>query len=332
MKNVLVTGGAGFIGSNFINYMVRKYPHAHFYNIDCLNYCSSKKNIDDDVVKADNYTFIKGKIQERDLIEYILLTHNIDTVVHFAAQSHVDNSFDNSLEYTYDNVYGTHVLLECCRLYGKIRKFVHISTDEVYGESHLTDDEEDKKHEASVLCPTNPYAATKGAAELIARSYFYSYKFPVVITRGNNVFGPKQYTEKVVPRFISLLQQGKPCTIQGNGEHKRAFIYVDDVVRAVETILDKGASGEIYNIGFPHEVSVMELAEMLIKRIKGHDASLSDYITFVPDRCFNDKRYYISDEKLKALGWSSEVSFLDGLERTLQWYLTHVDLEKHWTH
>jgi dTDP-glucose 4,6-dehydratase len=327
MKNVLVTGGCGFIGSNFVNIMVRKYPNLHFYNLDCLYYCGSIKNIDEDVAHASNYTFIKGKLQDKDLITHVLNFHQIDTVVHFAAQSHVDNSFTDSLAYTYDNIYGTHILLECCRVYGKIEKFVHISTDEVYGESEFTDF--DKKTETSMLCPTNPYAATKAASELIARSYYFSFKMPVVITRGNNVFGPRQYIEKVIPRFIHLLSSNKKCTLHGNGSSKRAFIYVDDVASAVETIMLTGVVGEVYNIGTPEELEIKELAKLLIKRIKGSDANIDEWLECVEDRHFNDKRYYISDEKLKSLGWNSAVTFEEGLEKTLAWY-NQTTVAEHW--
>jgi len=311
--------------------MVRKYPDLHFYNLDCLYYCGSIKNIDADVASMPNYTFIKGKLQDKDLITHVLEHNHIDTVVHFAAQSHVDNSFTDSLAYTYDNIYGTHILLECCRQYGKISKFVHISTDEVYGESEFSDSDNDQKTETSMLCPTNPYAATKAASELIARSYYFSFKLPVVITRGNNVFGPRQYIEKVIPRFIHLLSNDKKCTLHGDGSSKRAFIYVDDVASAVETIMLKGRVGEVYNIGTPEELEIRELAKILIKRIKGDDANVDDWLEFVEDRHYNDKRYYISDEKLKSLGWSSNVTFEDGLERTLEWY-KNVCVKNHWHH
>jgi len=325
MKNILVTGGCGFIGSNFVNNMVRRYPGMHFYVIDCLYYCGSVNNIDSDVRTSANYTFIRGKLQDRDMILHVLQSYNIDTVIHFAAQSHVDNSFTDSLQYTYDNVYGTHILLECCRAHGKICKFVHISTDEVYGESDFADRE--KKTESSTLCPTNPYAATKAASELIARSYYFSFKLPVIITRGNNVFGPRQYIEKVIPKFIHLLMQDLPCTLHGDGNNKRAFIYVDDVVSAVETIMMKGEVGEVYNIGTPDEIAISDLAKVLVGKIKG--GCNNSWVCHIEDRHFNDKRYYICDEKLKGLGWAPEVGFDEGLDKTLEWY-KGVVVDKHW--
>jgi UDP-glucose 4,6-dehydratase len=324
MTTILVTGGCGFIGSNFINYMVTSHPDFKFINLDCMNYCSSIKNIT--VAEYPNYVFVRGRIQDKDLVNHILTTHSVDTIVHFAAQSHVDNSFENSLDYTYDNVLGTHILLECARVYGKLKRFVHISTDEVYGESSLSASEE-MKTESSVLCPTNPYAATKAAAELIATAYYHSYKLPVVITRGNNVYGPRQYYEKVIPRFIHLLRTDQKCTLHGNGQNLRAFIHVSDVARAVETIMLKGIIGEIYNIGSPEEVSVVDVAQRLVTLIKGDEACVDDWVEHVEDRKFNDKRYYISDSKLRALDWESQISFVNGLKDTVKWY---VDNDNHW--
>jgi dTDP-glucose 4,6-dehydratase len=327
MKNLLVTGGCGFIGSNFVNYMAGKYPDVKIYNLDCLHYCASLNNVC--TVHTPNLHTIIGKIQDQELVTSLLETHQIDTVIHFAAQSHVDSSFTDSMRYTYDNVYGTHTLLECCRNYGKLERFVHISTDEVYGESELHEDEQPKT-ETSVMCPTNPYAATKAASELISRSYYYSFKLPVIITRGNNVYGPRQYYEKVVPKFIYQLSKGDTCTIHGEGQSRRAFIHVDDVCRAVETITLKGKIGEVYNIGSPDEITVLELAHRLIKAIKGNAEDPNAYLRFVEDRHFNDKRYYISDEKLRSLGWSPQVQLEDGLNKTIQWYASLDSIDNHW--
>jgi len=323
-KNILVTGGAGFIGSNFLNYALEKYPEIHFYNLDCLNYCASQNNVNE----QPNYHFVEGKIQDRYLILHLLKSHQIDAVIHFAAQSHVDNSFENSLSYTEDNILGTHVLLEACRQYGQIKRFLHFSTDEVYGESQI--DDALHKNEQSVMCPTNPYAATKAGAELIARAYYYSYKMPIIVTRGNNVYGPRQYLEKLIPRFIHLLATDQKCTIHGTGQNTRSFIYVDDVSRAVETVLSRGQPGEIYNIGSEDEYSVMEIADMLIKRLKPESGERDQHLIYVPDRVYNDQRYFISNDKIKALGWCKEVSFQEGLEKTIQWYL-QTDLKLHWT-
>jgi len=313
MKNILVTGGCGFIGSNFINYYFHRNTNVTIVNLDAMYYCASEFNVNEEVRKSDRYHLVKGNLCSFDLLTHILSNYKIDTIIHFAAQSHVQNSFEDSLQYTNDNVLGTHTLLETSRRYGKITKFIHISTDEVYGESMIVDGEE-KKNESSVLCPTNPYAATKAAAELIAKSYYFSFKMPIIITRGNNVYGPNQYPEKLIPRFIKQLKEDLPVTIQGDGTNVRAFLHVLDVCGALECIIEKGELGEIYNIGSDdnYEYSVLEIAEKLIKLIKNTD-NYNKWITYIPDRPFNDKRYYISNEKVKQLGWSINVDFDAGI-------------------
>ena len=313
-KNLLVTGGCGFIGSNFINYIFPK-NHYRIYNIDAMYYCASETNIQDDIRNDPEYHFIRGNICSVDLIDFILKKHNIEQVIHFAAQSHVQSSFDDSLPYTMDNVLGTHTLLECCRKYGKVSKFVHVSTDEVYGES-MNDIHEAEKTEQSILCPTNPYAATKAGAELIAQSYQHSYKMPIIITRGNNVYGDNQYPEKLIPKFIQHLQRNQKVPIQGNGTSVRAFLHAKDTARAFERILCLGKIGEIYNIGSQEEYSVLEIARILIESIK-KTKRIDEWIEYVKDRPFNDQRYYISNEKLRNLGWSPQIDFLDGLHSLL---------------
>jgi dTDP-glucose 4,6-dehydratase len=234
----------------------------------------------------------------------------------------VDNSFSNPVQYTQDNIVGTHILLECVRKYGDIKKFIHVSTDEVYGESMSV--ETDIKSEKSKLNPTNPYAATKASAEMLVNSYVYSYNLPIIITRGNNVYGPRQYPEKLIPKFINLLLENKKCTIHGEGLTERSFLYVDDVVKAFECVLFKGKIGEIYNIGTGFEYSVMEIARRLITQIFETDLSrpneMDRYIEYVEDRKYNDKRYNISFNKLLALGWKQEVFIEDGLRKTIEYY------------
>ncbi len=322
--NILITGGGGFIGSNFINQLYEELlsnqnNNFHIYNIDALYYCASENNINENVRKSQNYKFIKGNITSFDLITHILNSYKINIIIHFAAQSHVDNSFENSLQYTQDNILGTHTLLEATRKYMNenpeyFQRFIHISTDEVYGESMLHDKEE-KKDEQSILCPTNPYAATKAGAELLAKAYYFSYKMPIIITRSNNVYGPNQYYEKLIPRFIKLLKENEKVTIQGNGDNVRSFLHVFDVSSAILLILEKGEIGEIYNIGGDDEdeYTVLEVAHLLIKMIK-HNENYEDYIRYVEDRPFNDKRYYISNDKVKNLGWKKEIHFINGLE------------------
>ena len=316
--NLLVTGGYGFIGSHFINHMYDTYDNINIINIDAMYYCASENNIRSDIRKSKRFTFVKGNICSSDLIQHVLSSFNINYVIHFAAQSHVQNSFSDAIQYTQDNILGTHTLLETCRKYNKIKRFIHVSTDEVYGES-LLDKNEKHKTELSVLCPTNPYAATKAAAELIAKSYYHSFKMPIIITRGNNVYGPNQYPEKLVPHFIELLLQGKQVTIQGDGSNVRAFLHVEDVCSALKLVLEKGEIGEIYNVGSDdhHEYTVKQIAHILIEKLQGTE-NYDAWIRYIEDRPFNDKRYYISNQKVKNLGWTIETDFNKGLDELIE--------------
>jgi dTDP-glucose 4,6-dehydratase len=315
---LLVTGCCGFIGSNFVNYYFNENSDVEIVNLDAMYYCASQNNVNENIRNSNRYHLVKGNLCSYDLISNVLEIYKIDTVIHFAAQSHVQNSFDNAIQYTLDNVVGTHTLLEACRKYGKIQKFIHISTDEVYGESMLSENEE-KKNEDSVLCPTNPYAATKAAAELIAKSYYHSFKMPIIITRGNNVYGPNQYPEKLIPRFIQQLLKGEQVTIQGDGSNVRAFLHVNDVCSALKLILEKGKIGEIYNIGSDdhHEYTVTQIAYMLIEKIT-KTKDYEKWISHIEDRPFNDKRYYISNQKVKDLGWTILTNFDNGIDEVIQ--------------
>jgi dTDP-glucose 4,6-dehydratase len=317
---LFVTGGAGFIGSHFLNHIFLKYENIKIINFDALYYCANEKNVNESVRQCSNrYTFIKGNLQSSDLLNYIFQQNKITHIVHFAAQSHVQTSFTDAIAYTNDNILGTHNLLEAARLYCKTLKlFIHVSTDEVYGENESGD----IKTEKSILCPTNPYAATKASAELMAQSYHYSFKMPIIITRGNNVYGPKQYPEKVIPRFIHQLKSGSKVTIQ-NGNCMRAFLHVYDTAKAFIAILEKGKVGEIYNIGCDEgmEYSILEVAKFLIGKIINVHVddivSISKYIEYIEDRPFNDKRYYISNDKLKHLGWNITVDFETGINELI---------------
>ena len=316
--NLLVTGCCGFIGSNFVNYYFKENSSVNIINLDAMYYCASENNVDEHIRKSDRYKLIKGNLCSFELISSTLELYNIDTVIHFAAQSHVQNSFDDALQYTNDNVVGTHTLLEACRKYGKIQRFIHISTDEVYGESMISENEE-KKTEGSVLCPTNPYAATKAAAELIAKSYYHSFKMPIIITRGNNVYGQNQYPEKLIPIFIQQLLKGNQVTIQGDGSNVRAFLHVSDVCSALKLVLENGKIGEIYNIGSDdhHEYTVSQVAYILIEKIIG-TKDYDKWISYIQDRPFNDKRYYISNQKVKDLGWTIETDFNNGIDELIE--------------
>jgi dTDP-glucose 4,6-dehydratase/UDP-glucose 4,6-dehydratase len=298
MQSILVTGGCGFIASNFINTVSLRYPGCRIVNLDKLDYCSNVHN-----VREGACTFVKGDIKNRDLVTFLIKEFDFDTVFHFAAQSHVDNSFTDPVKFTYENVCGTHNLIETFRLEKPGVKFIHFSTDEVYGTwtsgSPFT--------EESMLSPTNPYSSSKAAAEMIVQSYISSFKMNVKIVRCNNVYGPNQYPEKLIPKFIHNLKNDVKCTLHGQNtpEIKRAFIHVDDVTNAVMIIHERGTSGEIYNISSDYELSVLDVTKMIVRAVKKSE-NYEDWVTHVADRPFNDSRYYISSDKLKSLGWSQE--------------------------
>ena len=318
--NLLVTGGCGFIGSNFVNFIFplkEALGIIKLVNLDAMYYCASEEYINTSVRKDTNYFFIKGNTGNKELIDNILESHKITHVINFAAQSHVCNSFSNPIQYTQDNIFGTHILLDCCYKYHSktknICRFIHISTDEVYGESSETDTASQKKTEASVLCPTNPYAATKAGAELLVQSYYHSFNFPIIITRSNNIYGKNQYHEKLIPKFIKLLKEGKKLTIHGKGETIRSFLHVDDLCEAFKLVLTNGKIGDIYNIGSEDEYTVLDVAKILLRKIKNTD-NLDENIEFVEDRPFNDKRYWITDFKIKELGWRIKRNFESELD------------------
>ena len=235
-KNVLITGAAGFIASHVANRLVRRYPQYRIVVLDKLDYCSNLKNLEPSAGRP-NFKFVKGDIASADLVSYVLLTEKIDTVMHFAAQTHVDNSFGNSFEFTQNNIYGTHVLLESCKLAGTITRFVHVSTDEVYGETEA--DAIVGNHEASQLLPTNPYSATKAGAEMLVMAYGQSYNLPFITTRGNNVYGPHQFPEKLIPKFLLLAMEKKKLPIHGDGGNVRSYLFCEDVAEAFDLVLHK---------------------------------------------------------------------------------------------
>lgn len=299
MTNVLVTGGCGFIGSNFINIMKERYPEIKFVNLDKLDYCSNLYNVNPGVS-----TFVKGDIRDNNLIGYLIKQYDFDAVFHFAAMSHVDNSFNDPKNFTLNNTYGTHVLLDKFREIKPNVEFIHFSTDEVYGESNtdvpFTED-------VGVLKPTNPYSASKAAAEMIVQSYIDSYKMNIKTIRCNNVYGPNQYPEKLIPKFKQALRNGEMCTIHGfkSANIKRAFMHVNDVVDAVEIVWKRGSPGEIYNIASDDEITVLDVTKLIIKLNKNTE-EYHRWIKYIDDRPFNDSRYYISSDKLKSLGWSQK--------------------------
>lgn len=322
-KSVLLTGGAGFIGSHVLRLLVNKYPHIVFVCLDRLDYCGNVSNMSD-YIDQPNFKFVKGDIGAADLVAHLIASHKIDTVMHFAAQSHVDNSFGNSLQFTHSNVLGTHVLLEAARAaMPQIRRFIHVSTDEVYGENVLENGDE-SFNETSALKPTNPYAATKAAAEMLVGAYQISFGLPCIITRGNNVFGSHQYPEKLIPKFIHLLERGEKLCLHGDGSHRRSFIHVEDVARAFDVVLTRGQIGEIYNVGTDFEITNKEVAETLLGMYGITSDQFDQHLTFVRDRDFNDRRYHIDNSKLRQLGWEPVIKFEEGLKRTIDWYRNNI--------
>ncbi|CAN1179309.1 Trifunctional UDP-glucose 4,6-dehydratase/UDP-4-keto-6-deoxy-D-glucose 3,5-epimerase/UDP-4-keto-L-rhamnose-reductase RHM1 [Linum perenne] len=318
-KNILITGAAGFIASHVCNRLIRNYPDYKIVVLDKLDYCSNLKNLLPSKA-SPNFKFVKGDIGSADLVNFLLITESIDTIMHFAAQTHVDNSFGNSFEFTKNNIYGTHVLLEACKVTGQIRRFIHVSTDEVYGETD--EDAVVGNHEASQLLPTNPYSATKAGAEMLVMAYGRSYGLPVITTRGNNVYGPNQFPEKLIPKFILLAMRGEPLPIHGDGSNVRSYLYCEDVAEAFELILHKGEVGHVYNIGTKRERRVNDVAKDICKLFSMNPDSS---IKFVENRPFNDQRYFLDDEKLKVLGWSERTIWEEGLKKTIEWYTKNPD-------
>lgn len=320
--NILITGVAGFIGSHVCNYIVDKYSNYNVIGIDKISECSSLKNIEVSKNKP-NFRFIKADITNLDFMNHIFIEHEIDVVMHFAAETHVCNSFGNSLKFTKNNIIGTHVLLEVAKN-NNIKRFIHVSTDEVYGSK--TDIQ---SSEESVLDPTNPYSATKLGAECLVKSYYHSFKLPIIITRGNNVFGPAQFPEKLIPKFTLRLLKNLKCNIHGSGNQIRSFLYISDVVSAFDTVLHQGVIGEIYNIGTLEEYHVIDVTHKLLDILKSDKlksgSSKNDFINYVTDRDFNDQRYFITTDKLKTLGWEPKISFDEGLAITVDWYKNNIN-------
>jgi len=288
-RYVLVTGGCGFIASNFINNL----KDVSIINIDKLAYCSNIENI-----KNPRCETIVSDITNRELLTHLIKKYNFTTVFHFAAQSHVDNSFEDPVSFTVNNVVGTHVLIDSFRILNPNVEFIHFSTDEVYGENNTTTG----FTEETILNPTNPYAASKAAAEMTVQSYIKSFGMNIKIIRCNNVYGPNQYPEKLIPKFINILKNGGKCPIHGTGLVKRSFIHVDDVCSAVILIWKKAEKSEIYNISSDYEYSVIDVAKLLVKTLKGHER-YEECLEYVTDRPFNDNSYFNDCSKLKKLGW-----------------------------
>ena len=321
-KITLVTGGCGFIGSYMVNILLRK--GLRVLVLDRMDICACPRKID--AKYKDRYELIVGDISNKAWLTQIFKKYRIQTVFHFAAETHVDNSYIAPFRFTHSNVVGTQVLLECCAHIQKPKRFVHISTDEVYG---TTPDDGAASNENSPIDPTNPYSASKAAAEALVRGYGHSFDMNWVIVRGNNAFGPGQYPEKVVPRWSLQALAGEPFTLQGDGQQTRSFIYVEDFARAVWYVYCKGAHGEVYNIGGAEEISLLDLARH-IHKLSGKDKDNAEpRFKTIPDRSFNDLRYIIDGSKIRSLGWEVQTSFDVGLRKTFEYYKQYNCSEWH---
>lgn len=309
MIKALVTGGCGFIGSHFIRMLKAKCPAWHIVNLDKLTYAGSKSNLKD--LPCDNYEFHQGDICNRFLLSSLM--QDVDFVFNFAAESHVDNSIHKgSYDFVRTNVQGTQCLLEAARM-NKVSRFVQISTDEVYGSLS----EIGEFTERTPLSPTNPYAASKAAADMLALSYHYTHQMDIIITRCSNNYGPNQHPEKMIPCFISKLLDGFPVPIYGDGQQVRDWIYVKDHCKGIFEACNRGSPGQVYNFGGNNEITNIDLTKKIVKLMKITDAKL----TFVEDRPGHDRRYAMNFKKAQLeLGWRPETLFETGLAETIKWY------------
>ncbi len=309
---ILVTGGCGFIGSNFIRFLLENTEH-EVVNLDALTYAGNRDNLKE-YESNSRYTFIHGRIEDRKLVKDIV--EDVDCVVNFAAETHVDRSILEPSPFLITNIMGTQTLLEACRS-ADGKRFVHISTDEVYG-SLETD--VGKFTEDLPLLPNSPYSASKASADLLVRAYFITYGLPVIIVRPSNNYGPYQFPEKFIPLAITNLLEDKPIPIYGDGRNIRDWLFVEDCARGIYEVLRKGKEGEIYNLGGESERRNIEVAKVILEAM-GKDES---YLRFVPDRPAHDYRYALDNTKIKReIGWQSRVSFEEGIKKTIKWYINN---------
>lgn len=310
MRRFLVTGGAGFIGSNFIHYLLRKYPDIEIVNLDKLTYAGNLDNLKD-VEQDPRYRFVKGDICDQQLVEP--LVKEADVVVNFAAESHVDRSIGKPDDFIQTDIFGTFVLLEAAREYG-LERFVQISTDEVYG-STLGE----SFKETDPLMPSSPYSASKAGADRLAFSYYVTYNLPVVITRCSNNFGPYQFPEKLIPLYVTNAIENKKLPIYGDGQNVRDWIYVEDHCNAIDLVTEKGKNGEVYNIGAGNEKTNLEITEYILQKLE----KPKDLMVFVKDRLGHDRRYSLNWDKMKSLGWTPSRTFEEAMDQTIDWYLAN---------
>lgn len=309
---LLVTGGAGFIGSCFIRYILNKYNNYKVINLDVLTYCGNLENLRD-VEKNPNYQFVKGNICDKTLVRDLI--SQVDCVINFAAESHVDNSINNPLIFEQTNVQGTLNLLQASKEIG-IERYIQISTDEVYG----TLGETGYFSETSSIMPNSPYSASKASGDMFVRAFFETYNLPTLITRCSNNYGPYQYPEKLIPFFISKLLKNEKIPLYGDGLNVRDWLYVYDHCSAIDKVLHNGRFGEVYNIGGHNEKTNIEITKIILKKMNKDES----YIEYIPDRLGHDRRYAISNNKIKnELGWEPSVTFDKGIELTIDWYLNN---------
>ncbi len=306
---MLVTGGAGFIGSNFIRHMLAEHPDTRIVNLDALTYAGTPESLRD-VADNPNYTFVKGDICDPGAVAAVFSHHPIETVVHFAAESHVDRSIADGSAFVRTNVLGTFTLLDCAQKHG-VKRFIHVSTDEVYGSTR-----EGSFVESDNLNPSSPYSSSKAGSDLLARSFFITHGLPVIVTRCTNNYGPYQFPEKLIPLFATNLLEGKKVPVYGTGKNIRDWLYVLDHCRAIDFVLQHGGPGEVYNIGGGAEKTNLEITAKILE-ILGKDESMIEH---VPDRKGHDFRYSLDFGKLRALGWRPAYSFDDALAATVEWY------------
>ncbi len=315
---LLVTGGAGFIGSCFIRHVLAKHKDYEIINLDKLTYAGNIENLDD--IKNDpRYQFVKGDIVDKNLA--MELTSSVDVVVNFAAESHVDRSIEGPEVFIETNVKGTLNLLQAS-LKNKVKRYLQVSTDEVYGTLGKTG----YFYETTPLAPNSPYSASKASADMLVRAYFETYKMPNLITRCSNNYGPYQYPEKLIPFFITKLLKGEKVPVYGDGLNVRDWLYVYDHCEAIDTVLNKGKEGEVYNIGGHNEKTNMEITRLILDAM-GKDESSIEY---VQDRLGHDRRYAIANDKIqKELGWEPSIKFEDGIKLTIEWYLNNQEWIQH---
>ena len=308
---ILVSGGMGFIGNNFIRYILKEYPEYKILNYDSMTYAANEDNL---IGLGDNHLFVKGDICDEALLEKVMA--GFDCVVNFAAHTHVDNSIKDADPFIETNVYGTHTLLKVVNKL-KIKKLIHISTDEVYGSTGI----EGKFNEGSSLKPSNPYSVSKASADLFCKAFQSTYGTPIIIVRPSNNYGPRQYPEKVIPLFTTNIIEGKKMPIYGKGANIREWTYVEDTCHAIDIILHTGKIGETYNVSSNVAVNNLMLAKLILVKFNCHPDDIDQCIEFVEDRLGHDFRYSVDSSKIRKLGWRELCTFKEGLSKTIDWYM-----------